>query len=643
MAGKQGGVSGSFYLPLVVALLGWVPSGTVAAAPAGSGRTLSELVDLSLEELGNLQVTSVSLREESLSGAAASIFVITGDDIRRSGATSLPEALRMAPNLNVARADANNYAISARGFNDTLANKLLVTIDGRVVYSPFHSGVLWEAQDVFLEDIERIEVISGPGATLHGMNAVNGLISIITRSSAQTQGTVASGHLGNRDRGVGARYGAKLANGGGFRLYAKTLDRSDSERADGSSVVDGSRRSQAGFRTDWGTGTDRFTVQGDAYTSDIDQLPSRRSVSGANLLARWNRALAATSDVEVLAYYDRTNRRQPDVVGVFRDRLDTFALEARHALRPAERHQVVYGAGYRQARDKVGNSAYLGFFPQRKTLEWYHLFAQDEIALRRDVSLTVGAKVEHNVYTGAELLPNLRLAWRFAPGHHVWGSVARAVRAPARIERDFYSPTADPVIRGGPHFEAEVSNVFEIGYRGQLAPSLTLSATVFLHDHERLRSLEPGPEGGLVFENGVTGHTTGLETWATWQVTRGWRVYGGLTLLDQDLRLRPGVQDPVGLRAHGNDPSHWWKLRSLWNVTPRHTFDVTVRRVGALPDPRVPAYTAFAARVGWQVSRELSLALVAENLFDPRHPEWGPAENRVEHERSVFLQLVWRP
>jgi iron complex outermembrane receptor protein len=290
----------------------------------------------------------------------------------------------------------------------------------------------------------------------------------------------------------------------------------------------------------------------------------------------------------------------------------------------------------------VQNSVYLGFFPLRRTLEWYNVFVQDEIAIRRDLSLTIGAKVEHNVYTGAEVLPYVRLGWQLAPSHLVWGSIARAVRAPARIERDFYSPADAPIIRGGPDFESEVANVMEVGYRGRISPAVTLSTTLFYHDHDRLRSLEPDG-GGLVFRNGIRGRTTGLESWATWQVTRDWRLYGGLTLLDQDLRTRAGVIDAGGLRALGNDPSHWWKLRSLWNVTPQHTFDVAIRRVGALPEPRVPAYTAVSARFGWQVSRELDLAIVAENLFDPRHPEWGPAENRVEHERSVFLQLVWRP
>jgi len=369
----------------------------------------------------------------------------------------------------------------------------------------------------------------------------------------------------------------------------------------------------------------------------------QRSLSGANLLARWNREIGGGSTVQVLGYYDRTNRRQPDVAGgVFFNRLDTWNLELQHNLQPSARHKVVYGFGHRYSRDRTENSATLAFFPPEKSLSWSNLLLQDEIALKDNLALTLGAKLERNVYTGGEFLPNVRLGWQVSPRHLIWGSLARAVRAPSRIDRDFFSPSINPLIRGGPDFVSEVSNVAEVGYRGQLSSALSLSVTGFYHDHERLRSIESGAGGGLVIENGIEGRSTGIETWANWQVARQWRLTGGLTLLDQTLRVKQGVTDLGGLQSLGNDPSHWWTLRSLWDITAQHTFDLALRRIGALDDPAVPAYTSFNARLGWQVTKDLNIALMAENLFDRRHAEWGVPANRVEHERSFLLQLLLR-
>ena len=616
-------------------LIAAIPLQSTAASPA------HDLADLSLEELSNIEVTSVSRRSERLVDAAASIYVISADDIRRAGVTSLPEALRLAPNLQVARTNASSYAISARGFNNSIGNKLLVLIDGRTVYTPLFSGVFWDAQDVMLEDVERIEVISGPGATLWGANAVNGVINVITRGARDTQGTLVSAGAGNLERGAAARYGGKFGSDGHYRIYGKYFDRDNTERANGSPVQDGWDKGQVGFRADWGGAGRSFTVQGDAYRGDLEQaLPGTTRIEGLNLLGRWQQRLADGSDLRLQTYYDRAERDQP---GVFREEIDTLDVEMQHALKPLGRHRLLWGAGYRYAQDRVTNSPALAFLPADRNLNWWNVFLEDDIALRQGLDLTVGAKLESNDYTGIEVLPNLRLAWKLAPDQLVWGAVSRAVRAPARLDRDFFIPgTAPFLLKGGPDFKSEVSNVVELGYRAQPSPRMFYSVTAFHHEHDRLRSLEPAPGGGFVLENKIEGSTYGVETWGNYRVTDTWRLSAGLVLLKQNLRLKPDSLDTTGVSALGNDPTHQWMVRSAFDLTSRHEFDVMVRHVGALPNPSVPAYTAVDARLAWRARRNLELSLTLNNLLDAQHPEFGTLATRSEIERSIFLKMVWR-
>src|SRR6266436_995259 len=346
---------------------------------------------LSLKELMDIEVTSVSKRPEKLSETASAIQVITQDDIRRSGATSLPEALRLASNLEVAQIDSRQWAISARGFNSTTANKMLVLIDGRTVYTPLYAGVFWDAQDTLLEDIDRIEVISGPGATLWGANAVNGVINVITRRAAETQGTLLVAGAGNLERGAAARQGGKLGEDGAFRVYGKISDRDHTSRANGTSVPDSWDSGQAGFRADWGTAAGAFTLQGDAYRGTIDQAaPGDIRISGGNVLARWARQLSGGDRVQVQAYFDNTDREIP---GTFEERLNIFDVEFQHGLRLGSQHSVIWGGGYRRADDHVSNTAAIAFLPADRNLRWGNLFAQDEIALHGDqLRLTLGAK-----------------------------------------------------------------------------------------------------------------------------------------------------------------------------------------------------------------------------------------------------------
>ena len=623
------------------------------AAPAAADVPLEskDMAELSLEELANIPVTSVSKRAEPLSDAAASIFVITGSDIRRAGATSLPEALRLAPNLQVARVDARNYAVTARGFSSPFENKLLVLVDGRTVYSPLFSGVFWDVQDVVLEDVERIEVISGPGATLWGANAVNGVINIITKSAAATQGVLASATAGKNARDGAVRYGGALRGDGHYRVYAKHAENDDTRTAAGGTVATGWHRDQAGFRTDWGDSARGVTVQGDVYDARLRQAGTNDiRVGGANLLGRLNRTFADGSSATVQLYWDHTERDQPRA---FHERLDTFDLQLQHAVRLPGRHHVVWGGGYRLGHDRVENGAAFGFLPATLNLHWANLFAQDEIALRDDLRLTAGLKFEDNNYTGVETLPTLRLAWNPRPAALVWSSLSRAVRAPSRIDRDFYSPTQPAVVggvpqyrvAGGPDFVSETANVFELGYRARPLASLSYSTTLFFSRYDKLRTLEPNPRGtGSEFENRADGLTRGIEAWATWQVADTWRLQGGGVVQRVGTSLQPDSRDLTGTTGlFTSDPTHYWSVRSSHDLGGGQELDVMLRHVGALPRPAVPAYTAVDARWGWRMSPGLALSVIARNLFDPRHAEFGAPATRSEYERTLAVRLVWAP
>ncbi|APV52270.1 hypothetical protein BWI17_03505 [Betaproteobacteria bacterium GR16-43] len=598
----------------------------------------ADLADLSLEQLSNVVVTSVSRREERLADAPASIYVITSQEIRASGATTLPEALRLAPNLDVARADAVQYAISARGFNNVLANKMLVLIDGRTVYTPLFSGVFWEAQDVLLRDVERIEVISGPGGTLWGANAMNGVINVITKSARDTQGLDVSIGSGNRETSGGARFGGAFA-GGYYRFYAKSADRSNSENAAGSDIRDSSQLMQAGFRADWDDAQRTFTIQADAYDGSVDQIGPSREISGANALVRYARKLSDGGRLHVQAYYDRTDRFHPNT---FKETLETADLELQHAFKVGM-HQLVWGGGYRRSRDEIDNYPSQAFLPDRKTLAWTNLFVQDQLSLGSQVDLTIGLKAEHNTYSGQEWLPSARLAWRPANDRLAWAALSRAIRAPSRIDRDYYQPGQPPyAITGNETFESEVANVAELGYRATLTPSLSYSATAFYSDYDKLRSVGPG-NGALILRNDLEGTEYGIEAWGRWQVVPSFALSGGFVAMHQKIELAPGTVDFGGRAALGNDPDGWMKLRAAWTVTRDIDLDVFLRYYAARPNPAVPSYTAVDARVAWRVTPAFELSLALQNLFDDKHAEWGVDPARPVFQRSAFFKATWRP
>jgi iron complex outermembrane receptor protein len=620
---------------LLVAALGLIAWTPLAVAQRADP---SELADLSIEELADLPITSVAKRAQRLADAPASVFVITNDAIRRSGATTLPEALRLAPNLQVARIDASQYAISARGFNNAIGNKLLVMIDGRTVYSPMFSGVFWDQQDVLLEDVERIEVISGPGGTLWGANAVNGVINVVTRSAADTQGTLAAARGGNLEQGADLRYGGK-AGETSYRVYAKRSKLQNTATSERISVADGQERQQAGFRTDAGSRSSAYTFQGDAYNVQSEDRPGNvRGVegSGVNLLGRWTRAEAGGAEYRVQAYYDHSER---DDALLYRPRVDIFDIELQGGQRIGD-HGLVVGAGYRHSSDDIQPGIFFSFVPASRELTWINGFIQGELRLLRSLTVTGGIKLEHNDYTGTERLPSLRIAWKPADEHLLWGAASRVVRAPARLDHDLRLPANPPfIIVGGSTFVSERAKVYELGYRGQPVRSATFSATGFLYEWTHLRSGEPAP---ATVQNRIEGRTYGAEYWGTWQVLRDWRLSAGLTTLrTEDLHLQAGSNDPTGPSALGNDPHYQWQIRSGFNLGSQTDFDVAVRRVGELPNPRVAAYTALDMRLAWRVRRDFELSLTGQNLLDRSHPEFGAAPGRSEIDRGAYLQLKW--
>jgi iron complex outermembrane receptor protein len=623
-------------LPVARATCLLVASAFSAAPTLAAMRPVAEIADLSLEQLTQITVTSASRREERLLEAPASIFVITAEDIRRSGATTLPEALRIAPNLQVVRGDTSQYVVSARGGLGGTANKMLVLIDGRTVYTPLFAGVFWDAQNVLLEDVERIEVISGPGGTLWGTNAVNGVVNITTKPASKTPGVLAFGGAGSQERGAGGRIGGALPGGGAYRAYVKYFDRDAYSLEGGASALDQADRWQAGFRTDWERAERTLTLQGDAYSASVGNLAGDRPLSGANVLVRMRQQRGPDSDLLVQAYYDRTEREH---VGSFKERRDTVDVEAQVSSKPWTSHHLVWGGNYRASHDRTEDRPALSFLPASRTLSLASLYVQDDVDLGGGLSATAGVRAERNSYTGLEWLPNLRLTFAATPDNVLWGAISRAVRAPSRIDRDVFVPGAAPyLLVANDAYRSEVADVAELGYRVRLARGVSLSLTAFHHRFRDLRTVETG-SAPLVFGNGARATTRGLEGWADFLVTRDWRLVGGFALLSESASFDPGSVPETALP--GNDPRRTASLRSLWNVTRRHELDLTARYVGRLSDPEVPAYSTLDARFGWRLSRNLELSLLVSNVFDRRHAEFGPPAIRAVFERTFFVKATW--
>jgi iron complex outermembrane recepter protein len=615
-------------------------------AAGGSGAQTADLKRLTIEELMRIDVTLATRRESPVGTAATAMSVITADDIRRAGVTTLADALWLADGLHVARVNTGTWAISARGFNATSANKLLVMIDGRTMYSPLFTGVFWNTVDYVLEDIERIEVIRGPGAALWGANAFNGVINIVTRSARDTRGTFASVSGGPQDRGlVEVRHGAD-SGVGAWRVYGKYADRASQRLTTGVPAGDGRHRGQVGFRIDGGAdAASRWMLKGDAFHSR-DSFPQRPDGEFTDLAlqGRWARGLGTSSRLEVQSYYRREYRRVPDQLT---HAIDTFDVDAQHTFTAGARHAVVWGAGVRVNADRSYAGQAIGFDPARRTYALGSVFAQDDIAVRPDrLYLTLGAKFEHNSFSGGDLQPSLRVRLLPSPRQIVWGALSHAVRRPTRLDTDVEvrDTTGALLIRGSDEFQSESLVAWEAGYRIQPRPSLSIDANVFRHDISRLRSqdLPPG-SASIVIGNSLQGLAYGVEIAAHLQPSPRWRTQAGYTRLVAAITRQPGSLHVGGTSGEGNDPGHIFRLVSAIDLTRTVELQAMVRAVSALPDPVVPAYAELTLRAGWFIRPRVELWGTGEDLLHGRHAEFGPAGSaRVEFARAVRAGVAFR-
>lgn len=593
------------------------------------------LLDLSLEELGNISITSVSKKEQRLAETPAAIYVITGETIRRSGKRSLPDLLRLAPNVQVAQITANSYAITLRGFNSSSANKLLVMKDGRTIYTPLYSGVFWDIQDVLFENIERIEVISGPGGTLWGANAVNGIINIITKKADAKAADFIRSEIDHLGYNITVQHNGALGDrDGGYRIYAKTEQGRPSSRSDGSSAQDSWGRSQAGFRADW----QDLKIQGDVYRGVAELLiPQRQLNTGANVIVHWEKTYNDGGKLRVQSYADYTKRIVPLL---FTESMHTLDLDIQYATPTSGDSQTIWGGGYRFTSDQVDNSAQLAFLPAQRNLRWINLFAQHEKQITPTLNLTLGSKFEHNIYTGLEFLPSMKLAWQPVDHHLIWAGLARSVRAPSRLDVDFFVPGKPAyLLAGGPNFKSELANTLELGWRQQ-ATSWSYSLSLSRSEFKRLRSVTPLNDGVLILANQIHGNVNALEVWGSYQLSPD------VTLDLGGVLLREHFCGPnLSRSSQGNDPRSHWSIGSKWTINANQFLGIQVRHVDSLPSPFIPSYTSVDASFVWQLSKQVELGLTGRNLFNPHHREFASSainlvKNPVLLERSIGLRLT---
>jgi len=608
----------------------------------------SALKKMSMDQLMDIVVTSVARRPEKLSETASAIQVITEEELLRFGATSLPEALRLASNLEVAQVDSRQWAITARGFNNVFADKMLVLIDGRSVYTPLYAGVYWDVQDTMVEDVDRIEVISGPGATQWGANAVNGVINVTTKNAKDTQGTFVTTGAGTELReATELRYGGNLAPNLYYRTYVKYFDRGDSFRTGGRNSNDAWRTGQLGFRMDWDPGlTDTLTLQGDAYDASMGQFgPDNIRANGSNLLGRWSRRLEDYGDLKLQFYYDHTHRRIPNS---FTQDIDTYDLDFQHHLPLGLNNDLVWGLGARLVDDGVVNTPANAFLPARVARASFNTFLQDEIVLSKDrLHLTLGTKVEHNAYTGFELEPSVRLAWTPGRQETVWTAVSRAVRTPSRVDRDLFAPATPPYrIAGGGKVVSEKLMSYELGYRVQPNPNLSLSLATFVNEYDDLRSLEPlTPPLAFPVEasSGLEGSSSGVELTADWRVAERWRLRAGMTELRARSEPQAGTNGDRGTRGSiARDPNHQISLRSAVDLSAKWEWDTSLRYVAPINQQSVPGYTEMDLRLGWRPTAAWELSLLGQNLLHAHHGEFNSPGSRRELQRAVYGKASWR-
>ncbi|WKJ91402.1 TonB-dependent receptor [Methylomonas montana] len=662
-------------------LLFGIALGTGLQGKAAAEEVAPDIESLSINELMQMEVSSASRKSQTLSDTAAAAFVISQDDIRRSGATSIPDALRMAPGIDVAQINASSWAITARGFNGKYANKLLVLMDGRTIYTPLFSGVFWNLQDTLMEDIERIEVIRGPGAVMWGANAVNGVINIITRKAKDTEGNLFVAGGGNQEQGfAGYRHGGQIGNDGSYRIYAKTFEHEAFVGSSGQRLHDDWRSVQAGFRIDDRISSDhRFTVQGDVYrktvgntTGPVTTAPPFNSISnvdnhadGANLLARWEGAFSDGSEFKLQSYYDRVSFSAP----ALSDDQDMLDIDFQHRLHPSPSHDLMWGVNYRFIHSSATSTSAIAYSPNSLGYHNGSVFVQDDITLiDNTLRLTLGTKLEESHFGNTQVQPNARLLWTPSEQHSVWASVSRAARTPSRGEAQSnialgVTPTGIPLppfdqaqVRAFPNPNLKAEKVFaaEIGYRAQWTSQFSTDITAFSNHYTDLIMFRQGTptfdgvtltQPMLWFNNTHEVTTRGIELSADWQVLDWMRFTGNYSHIKIEQPYDSANSDTAGL-----SPRHHGSLRWQMDLNEQTKLDLTLRHVDRLRavDQSVPAYTTFDARLAYQPYSGIELSVVAQNLFSPQHLEYREVawmslyDLTAEVPRSIYGKIDWR-
>ena len=617
-------------------------SSMLAAQSEGTGRQPQDLKKLSIEELSQLDVTSVSRRTERLADAAAAVSVVRREDIRRAGSTILAEAMRLGDAIDVARVNGSTWAVSSRGFTISTANKLLVLVDGRSTYSPLFAGTFWDAQDTLLADLDRIEVIRGPGGATWGANAVNGVVNIISRPARDTQGTVATVIAGTDELPVlSSRYGGTIGRGH-YRVYGKYRRRGAQLTTAGESAKDEISFGQGGFRFDSSpVGPSQWFLSGAGY-GGTNGLADRSDaeISGGHVLGRWVRTIGS-GQFQLQAYYDHTRRKVPLQ---FEEKRNAGDIDAQHQMRIG-RHTLVGGAQLQFSRGKDDGTAGFFFEPTTKTHWLTTVFLQDEFELSERLYLIGGAKIGANNYTGAEVQPTVRARFHATDRQMLWGAISRSVRLPTRFDTELRLrnvATGAVVLSGTEDFDAESVVAYEAGYRARPHARLSTDIAFFVNQYDSLRSQElhfvPAPR--IFLENWLNARTGGVEVAATVQAAGNWQLHGSYAWLKKSLSFDQGSTDPTGGIFEANDPSHLASLRSQIDLPRGFAFDAFVRYVDERPSPRVPAYGELDLRLGWQARPNWELSIVGQNLLHDHHQEFNFTPV-IELRRGVFLRSIW--
>jgi len=645
--------------------------------PGWPQETPKDLAEKSIEDLMNMEVTSVSKKEQKLSSVAAAIFVITQEDIRRSGATNIPELLRMVPGLDVAQINANTWAISARGFNLQFANKLLVLIDGRAVYTPLFGGVYWDTLDVPLEDIERIEVVRGPGGTVWGANAVNGVINVITKSAADTQGVLLTGSGGTLVQGFGTlQYGGKIKEGTSYRVFAKYQNNNHLPDLSGQDSDDDWHLLHSGFRVDTAlSGNNALTTQADIYTGNEGatiihssfnppnnvNIQKLATLSGGNVLTRWEHIFSNHNDTTLQFYFDRYDRGGP-IAGEHRDTLD-FDFQNHIVL--GVRQDLIWGAGYRHTSDRTAGNIDGAFIPANFAGELFNVFVQDQVTLKRErVALYLGSKFDNDYFSGFDVEPSARLAWTPSSRRTFWAAISRAGRTPTRRDTGLVAALAalpgpaEVALLGNRNVKSEHVIAYEAGYRGQPTDRLSLDLTIFFNNYHGLESAEHLPPFfdptsvppvliiPISLGNKMYGTTEGAEASVNWRLTNRWTVSAGYSFLEMHLHTESSSLDSTSVAdTQGSNPGHQAQLRSHFEIARGLAWDASAYFVKRLPVQFVPSYTRLDTQLTWKLAERVELSLTGQNLLRDHHVEFSDqfqAVNSSEIKRSAYAKLTWQ-